>query len=188
MGDCSVYSATGSIEGSICVKQKELVSISYLNIKECCPSCFGVKDAFDYTIDNGLNLDDDYPDIPYDNTCKFDETKRVITIHSYGEVMPGDEEDLTNKLATEGPISVAIDAGMFSFQLYRSGVYYEPNCSSDRLNHVMLAVGYGTEEDAEYYLAKNTWGKSWGENGYIKMSRNRDNNCGIASDASYAIA
>ena len=188
MGASWAYSATGSIEGSVCVKKNELVLLSEINILECCPSCFGVKDAFDHAVDNGLNLDVDYPYIPNDNSCKFDDTKRVITINGYGEIMPGDEEDLTNALATEGPVSVLVDASQFSFQLYNSGIYYDPKCSSTNLNHAMLSIGYGMHADAEYYLVKNTWGINWGEHGYIKMSRNRDNNCGIASDASYAIA
>ena len=166
MGASWAYSATGSIEGSVCVKENELVLLSEQNILECCPSCFGVKDAFDHAVDNGLNLDVDYPYIPNDNSCKFDDTKRVITINGYGEIIPGDEEDLTNTLATEGPVSVLVDASQFSFQLYNSGIYYEPKCSPTNLNHAMLSIGYGIQADAEYYLVKNTWGINWGEQGY----------------------
>jgi cathepsin L len=176
------------MEGAVCIKEKRLAKLSEPNLIDCCTHCINVKGAFDYTKDNGINVDADYPPFPNDGTCKFDGSKRAITIEGYREVTKGDEEDLTDKLAEKGPISVFIDAARLSFQLYSSGVYYDPNCSSIQLNHFMLAVGYGAEDVSEYYIVKNSWGTSWGDNGYIKMSRNRNNNCGIATDASWPVA
>ncbi|MCE2196962.1 C1 family peptidase, partial [Streptococcus thermophilus] len=74
---------------------------------------------------------------------------------------------------------VCVDAGHLSFQLYRSGVYYEPNCKPRSINHGVLAVGYGTESGTDYWIIKNSWGTGWGMSGYMKLTRNQNNHCGV---------
>ena len=80
---------------------------------------------------------------------------------------------------------MAIDASNPSFQFYQSGVYYEPHCSPENLDHGVLAVGYGEEDGEKFWLVKNSWSDQWGDGGYIKMARNKKNHCGIASYAVY---
>ena len=89
----------------------------------------------------------------------------------------------------QGPCSVAIDASHESFQFHRKGVYREDECSSENLDHGVLAVGYGIDEESgsAYWLGENSWSKGWGEDGYIKIARNEDNMCGVASSASYPL-
>lgn len=73
-----------------------------------------------------------------------------------------------------------------------AGVYKSPDCSRTVLNHAMLVVGYGTKSgrwlwDGDYWTVKNSWGTSWGMDGYVWVARNLDNMCGIATEASYPV-
>ncbi len=99
------------------------------------------------------------------------------------------EYELSKAVAFNGPVSVAIDASLASFQQYQSGVYYDSLCGFNGLNHAVTVVGYDRDPATglQYYIVKNSWSDSWGENGYIRMARNRNNNCGIASAASFPI-
>merc|ERR1711953_1360030 len=98
------------------------------------------------------------------------------------------ESELTTALAQVGAIGIAIDAGGIGFQLYSGGVYVSNSCSSTRLNHAVTAVGYGNMDSQDYFTVKNSWGTAWGDNGYILMAANRNNQCGVAATPAYAIA
>ncbi|OXK63657.1 C1 family peptidase, partial [Escherichia coli] len=184
---------TGSTEAAHFLSTKNLVSLSEQNLMDCSRTegnngCNGglMDDAFKYIISNkGIDTEESYPyqaSTTYD--CRYKAANSGATIASYKDVTSGSETALATA-ANDRPVSVAIDASHNSFQLYTSGVYYEPECSSSQLDHGVLVVGYGTDGSSDYWIVKNSWGTSWGQAGYIWMSRNRNNNCGIATMASY---
>jgi len=194
-GSCWAFSTTGSVEGAYFLKTGTLVSLSEQQLVDCSGSygnygCDGglMDNGFEYIIANkGIDTEDSYPYLAVDGSCAWDPKNIGATITGYKDIASGNEADLTTAIVSQ-PVSVAIDASQSSFQFYSSGVYYEPSCSSTQLDHGVLAVGYGTSSGSDYYLVKNSWSSSWGNEGYIWMSRNKDNNCGIATAASYPVA
>jgi len=195
-GSCWSFSTTGSTEGVHFLSTGKLVSLSEQNLVDCSTAegndgCNGglMDDAFQYIIKNhGIDTEASYPyTATGPNACHFKAADVGATISSYHDVVSGSESDLLTAV-TKNPTSVAIDASHTSFQLYSSGVYYEPACSTSQLDHGVLAVGYGTDGTKDYWYVKNSWGTDWGMAGYFWMSKDKNNNCGIATAASYPIA
>jgi len=190
-GSCWTFSSTGGIEGQWQIHGHGLVSLSEQNIVDCCKEGYGCGGgwmdwAFAYVLSNhGIDTEASYPYTARNGVCEFKEADIGAKITGYTDIASGSESALQDAVATVGPISVAIDASHSSFQLYRTGVYYEPACSTTALDHAVLAVGYGTDGGQDYWLVKNSWGTDWGMQGYIYMSRNRNNNCGIATKSSH---
>ncbi|XP_043577532.1 procathepsin L-like [Chiloscyllium plagiosum] len=120
-----------------------------------------------------------------DGNCTFNQSDIVATCKGAQRIPSGSEVDLAAAVATVGPISAGIDAEHRSFMLYKSGIFYEPRCSTTKLDHGILVVGYGTENQKPFWIVKNSWGASWGNRGYVHMAKDMDNNCGIASNAVY---
>ncbi|KAG8173929.1 hypothetical protein JTE90_026972 [Oedothorax gibbosus] len=194
-GSCWAFSATGSLEGQHFRKSGNLVSLSEQNLVDCSyaegnDGCEGGLQelAFQYIKKNhGIDTEESYPYEGYGYECQF--KKSGIGANCTGFVSVKGEKALQKAVATIGPISVCICTGGRDFDSYKSGIFDPDICykDPDDLDHAVLVVGYGTGDGKDYWIVKNSWGTSWGEQGYIKMVRNKENKCGIATEASYPL-
>ncbi|XP_077970246.1 cathepsin K-like [Styela clava] len=185
-------SVTGTLEGQHFKATGKFVGLSDQNLVDCITyGCENgtVEQAYEYIIRNkGIDSEEAYPSTGLPLGCQFKRSGVAAIISGCVRLPSGDEATLQRAVKEIGPISVLIDNSPHSFVMYQSGVYYSNECSETNLNHAMLIVGYGTTDSGEeYWIARNNWGEVWGMGGYMMMSRNRGNNCGIASSATYPL-
>ncbi|XP_077486539.1 uncharacterized protein LOC144097780 [Amblyomma americanum] len=187
------FSAVGAVESHNYIKTEKLVELSEQNLIDCSQDfgnlgCEGgrVDQAFEYIIHNGgIDLEQLYPFVEKTMPCTFDRGAVGAKISKYNTVPQGSEKQLQSIVATLGPVAVAVDASNDDFFQYDQGIYNNPLCSSTNVNYALLVVGYGTIDGKDYWICKNSMGPEWGEHGYIRIARNVDNMCGIATMANY---
>lgn len=196
-GSCWSFSTTGSMEGRIQIStgtmpggtnglsEQQLMDCS---TKEGNQGCNGglMDNAFKYVITNGgIDSEADYPYTMKDGTCdKAKEADDAGVITSFKDVTP-DSDSQMEAAVTAGPVSVAIEADQRSFQSYKSGIL-SAACGT-KLDHGVLVVGFGTD----YWIVKNSWGATWGMEGFIELTRQATSSageCGVLSQPSYPIA
>merc|ERR1712072_1010057 len=104
-----------------------------------------------------------------------------VSVRTYSDVQRNSVSQMKAALDKQ-PVAVAIEADKSVFQGYYSGVITSASCGT-QLDHGVLAVGYGTLDGNEFFLVKNSWSASWGDQGYVRIGVN--NICGILEAASY---
>jgi C1A family cysteine protease len=189
-GSCWSFCTTSVIEAVVNIKKGVLNRFSEQQLIDCDSSNNGCdgghpQNAFQFIKkNNGLTLESTYPYEEKQGTCK--KVTNEYTITNYKRVTDGDEDNLKDLLNNYGPIAIGMDASTISFQLYKKGtIFSDDNCKKLVLNHCVTLVGYGSNADGDYWIVRNSWGTSWGDNGYFLLARNKNNMCGIARDSNY---
>jgi C1A family cysteine protease len=184
-----------TVEGITKIRTGKLLNLSEQQLMDCdtqengCEGGSHVK-ALKWIYSNGgITTVDDYPYKAQKGKC--DPSKlgnHAATISGYRRVAMRSEKRLKNVVAMQ-PVSVAIDSNSKNFHHYKSGVYNGP-CGTE-LSHVVTVVGYGKEGRSEYWVIKNSWGSSWGEQGFGRIKRNTagkpEGMCGIAMYPAYPL-
>jgi len=180
-GSCWAFSTAETLESHIAIQTGKLMEFAPQEYVSCAPNpnqCGGTGGCqgsvqplgFKYAMANGITLETSYPYSGTTGTCDPSKIKSVATITGY-EVLPSNNYSaLMNAVANVGPI--AISAAAEPWQLYDKGVY-NGECGGD-VDHAIQLVGYGTgtgNEKFDYWLVRNSWGASWGEEGYIRIRR-----------------
>jgi len=198
-GSCWSFSTSGAVEGAWVVGGNSLVSLSEQELVSCDKqdsACNGglMDYAFEYVKENGLTSEQNYPYVSGNGqvpSCDYSKVRqKVATISSFVDVQTRSEDALENALNI-GPVAIAIEADQYAFSNYKSGVLTA--ACGDSLDHGVLAVGYGHDDasNLDYWIVKNSWGPSWGLNGYILLERHMSSSagqCGILLQPSYPVA
>merc|ERR1712066_1093174 len=137
-----------------------------------------MDDGFEFAEANNMATEASYPYTARDGSCKSSFTTALPkgAVTGYKDVTPKSVDAMMSALQL-GPVSIALDGGGNAFQGYKSGV---------------LTVGYGTLDGNDYWKVKNSWGTSWGMDGYILLTRTtgtfkKSGECGMLSEPSYPV-
>ncbi len=193
-GSCWAFSAAGALESAWQIATGELYNLSEQQLVDCSTAegnngCDGglMDNAFNYTILNqGLCTLDSYPYDAKDGSCQA--CQPVATMQSCHDIQVGtpiqNEKAMLVALNTQ-PLAIGVYAGNSLWFQYSGGVLDDPGCLPGDVDHGVVLIGYNTTEAGQdYWIIKNSWGSSWGLDGYIYIVRDR-NMCRVGQYASY---
>jgi len=189
-GSCWAFSTTESIESMNFLHGNPLTSLSMQQIVDCDKNDDGCNGgdpptAYQYVMSaGGLETYADYPYTARNGKCVFDKSKISQSISSWHYVTKTrNEKEMQNFTYTTGPPSVCVDAS--TWDSYRGGVYTRKDCGT-QLDHCVQIVGWTVVKDVDAWIVRNSWGKSWGNDGYLYVAMGEDA-CGIAQECTSAI-
>lgn len=186
-GNCAAgwaFSSVAIAESSWAINTTKLFRLSEQNLLDCSGHCTGGSVFFCILfiiVDQRGKVmkEEDYPYVGVKERCNYDKTKGIGDFHSSNRAL---SEGLLEVYVSEGPVAATIDASASLFKLYSKGIFDDDSCSDKKINHGIAVVGYGSENGVDYWILKNSWGKSWGEEGYVRFLRGKEL-CGITKDA-----
>jgi len=186
-GSCWAFSTVAFLESQTLIKNNKGQTFSEQQLVDCDKvsdqGCNGglMQTAFDYIQQKGLESDSKYPYKAKDQACKYDASSVVAKVKNVQCYEDQTATQVKQYLNSVGPLAIAVDAT--DFQSYDSGIL---SCSAYGLDHGVLLVGYGNENGQDFWIVKNSWGKNWGESGFIRVSANKGEDCMIGAYISVA--
>ena len=199
-GSCWSFSTTGAMEGAHFIASGELLSFSEQQLVDCATGiylnmgCNGGNPlwAYRYLKKHYAELESEYPYTSAggdDSTdCLYDShSKTAVEVQASASVAQNSKDQMKAALAQQ-PLAVLVEADKRVFQTYSTGVLTSSACGTT-LDHAVLAVGYGTENGQDYWLVKNSWNTTWGDQGYIKLGMDDSTGtCGVQMGPSFPTA
>jgi cathepsin L len=180
-GSCWAFSTTGGLEGAWQLSSGNLVSMSEQQFVDCSKQNSGCNGglmdyAFEFAEGTAVATESSYAYTARDGSCKSSFTTAIPQggVTGYSDV--SSSASALKSALNSNPVSVAIQADQSVFQQYTGGVITS-GCGSN-LDHGVTAVGY----DGNTIKVKNSWGSSWGVQGYVSIDASQ---CGITTSASY---
>ncbi|XP_045455792.1 uncharacterized protein LOC123665544 [Melitaea cinxia] len=191
---CWAFAVAGAVEGALFVRTRRLVPLSEQCLVDCAHpfggnGCKGTwpSHAYDYVQNRGLPALDDYPAYKEKvDTCEDKKVRPVTRISGHVNVTANSVTALKVAIKQHAPSVVIVDAKAKSFVFYKKGVLYDDRCAKmpKKLNHAVLAVGWGQRKGEPHFILKNSWSEAWGERGFVRVQA-RANTCGVLARASY---
>ena len=176
-GSCWAYATTALVEAYYKKLYGTAATISEQNLIDCigdltgksgCDGA-GLATGLIYIKHKGISDAANYPNVQRADTCRADKVQKsdvkvVFPLISWIWGVENTEAHLKAYVA-KGPVAVAMNA-IGNFLNYKSGIYDDTECIGKRgANHAVVIVGYGTDKETgkDYWLIRNSWGKSWGK-------------------------
>lgn len=188
-GSCWAFSATETVESNFCINHNTLYVLSPQQLVDCAGLRYGnlgcnggmYYNAWKYLVDHKQELNADYPYTAKDGSCKYNASEGKVSTQSKGTQAAANSASIMAAIE-KMPASVAIQADTMVFQTYKSGVITSSKCGT-QIDHAVQAVGYDSTASQPYYVVRNSWGPSWGQDGFVYIGMATGAGiCGINQD------
>ena len=172
-GSAALFGVVDALTSANAIKTGMITDLSMEQIIDCdtdFQGCNGgtVDSVWKYVAKYGLESASDYPFTAGKGTCHYDKSKIAVKMKSLAKVHP-DQSATLEAAITKEPTLVGFDMTTIAMQ-YAGGILDTDKCGT-QINHTMLAVGFGTSGNGQdFYILKNSWGTSWGEQGYMRVA------------------